>query len=120
MPEYLQSAIADLVDNPTSSHVKLDFVDACSRAGIGLETEYGRWLQHFLEEGSWLRTSAIMTQYRANRKRRVEVNPGILVPPVPKDIIDGKNYTLLWSRRWRNPEEHINIKEGLVILSSLK
>lgn len=120
MPEYLQAAISGLNDGSDPDFWRQRFVEACDRAGVGLETEYGKWLQEFLVEGSWLRTSSIMTQYKATRKRRVEVDVGALVPPIPEGIVSSSKFDLLWSRRWRNPDEHINVKEGRVILSSLK
>ena len=120
MPFDLQRAISQFADDPSdpTSHEKLRV--ASDRAGVGINTEYGQWMQQLLEDGSWLKTSPMMTQFKAQRKRRPEIEVGTLVPPVSADIIRPDKFTLLWSRRWRNPDEHINTKEGRVILSSLK
>ena len=90
------------------------------RSGVGIDTEYGKWLQEALVEGSWLKTSAIVSQYKAKRRRRIDVACPAVVPPLPSDVVDPGTYKILWARPWRNPEEHINLKEGRVLLSSLK
>lgn len=71
-------------------------------------------------EGSWLSTSAIRSQIRANPSNRVDVDVPALVEPLDDFFADQKNFKLLWSRRWKDPSEHINIKECRVAVSSLK
>ena len=90
------------------------------RYGAGLDTDYGQWLQAYLSEGDWLRTSAIQTQYRTAKRHRADLDLPALVPPIPEKFLNPKAYQLLWAKRWRDPSQHINLKEGLVALSSLK
>ena len=81
---------------------------------------YGQWIQQALEEGDWLRTSAISSQKKTRKAKRPEVDLPALVEPVEHGILDPTKYKLLWAKRWRDPLQHINYKEGLVALSSLK
>jgi hypothetical protein len=85
-----------------------------------METEYGKWLQSALQEGSCLKTSPIISQFKTPTKRRYAVDVPALIEPLPSDMTREGTYKLLWMKRWRNPNEHINIKEGRVLLSSLK
>ena len=89
------------------------------RAGLGLTTEYSKWLQECLKEGSWLRTSAIRAELRAKRRQRIDVEVPALVEPLPDSLTSEENYKLLWARPWRRAGERITIKEGRVALSSL-
>ena len=90
------------------------------RYGAGLDTDYGQWLQALLSEGDWIRTSAIQTQYRTAKRHRADLDLPALVPPIPEKFLKPEAYQLLWAKRWRDPSQHINLKEGLVALSSLK
>ena len=89
-------------------------------SGVGLGTQYSQWLQEALQEGSWLKTSPLMSQYRAKRSMRVDVDCPALVPPLDPELLSEGTFKLLWAKRWKNPEEHIGMKEGRVALSSLK
>ena len=91
-----------------------------SRDGAGLSTSYAKWLQEALHEGSWLKTSALLSQFRAKRPSRIDVECPALVEPLDPRLLDESQFKLLWSKAWKNPDEHINIKEARVALSSLK
>lgn len=90
------------------------------RSGVGMDTEYGRFLQQALKEGSWLRTSPILSQFRARKSKREDVEVPQLVKPISSDILVEGSFRTLWMRKWRNQEESINLKEARVCLSSLK
>lgn len=96
------------------------FNDGYVRTGCGIGTDYGQWLQQVIEEGDWKKTSAIASQSRAKVKRKTDVEWPALVEPVRKQVLDPSKFRLLWAKRWRNPSAHINLKEALVALSSLK
>ena len=89
-------------------------------SGLGLDTPYGRWLQTVLEDGDWLKTSAIKSQWRAKGRHRADIDFPALVEPVDAYLLNPAKYKLLWAKRWRDPTRHINYKEALVALSSLK
>ena len=86
----------------------------------GLSTGYAKMVVESLQEGSWLGTSAIRSQIRAKPAKRIDVDVPSLVEPLDDFFADRQNFRLLWSRRWRDSDEHINIKECRVALSSLK
>ena len=88
--------------------------------GLGIDTEYGQWLQQVLSEGDWLRTSAIASQKRAIKRSRADIDYPALVQPIHDSMLNPSRFRLLWAKRWRDPNQHINIKEGMVALSSLK
>ena len=121
MPEDFKSAIEffNAHGDPESSE-GAEHIKAFVRAGVGINTEYGQWLQRALEEGNWLSTSAIVSQFKAKQKRRDDVDVPAFVEPIPMDMVRPGSFRLLWMRKWRNPQEHINIKEGRVLVSSLK
>ena len=129
MPESLKEIVAG-ADSVSGSSAIRDFatletalekvVPSWSVSGVGLGTEYGRWLQEALAEGSWLRTSPLMSQYRARRAKRDDVEIPALVAPLNSDLVEPSSFRLLWAKRWRYPDEHIGIKEARVALSSLK
>eukprot|EP00435_Cladocopium_sp_Y103_P003230 s1575_g1.t1 len=77
----------------------------------GLSTAYAEKVIDALSEGSWLSTSAIRSQIRAAPSKRVDVDVPALVEPLDDFFANPENFRLLWSRRWRDPSEHINIKE---------
>eukprot|EP00435_Cladocopium_sp_Y103_P074644 s13_g50.t1 len=112
--EFFNSGGTDVSDD-ADEHIK-----AFVRAGVGLDTEYGKWVQQALQEGSWLKTSPIVSQLKAQPKRRDDVEVPALVKPLPSDMVAVGSFKLLWMRKWRNSLEHINLKEGRVLLSSLK
>lgn len=89
--------------------------------GAGLLTQYADWLLEAANDpSSWLRTSSVKSQLRAKRKIRLETDATSMVVPVPSKICRRERFTLLWRKRWRSGNEHINIKEGRVALSSLR
>ena len=93
---------------------------AFSQVGLGIETQYGQWLQQALSEGDWLKTSAVASQLRTARKARADIDFPALVEPISASMLNAKRYRLLWAKRWRDPSQHTNIKEAMVALSSLK
>ena len=119
MPAALKQAVeSNITTAQTESGI--DVEPLLLAAGVGVGTEYGKWLQECLLEGSWLRTSPLMTQFRAKRSSRVDVEVPALVPPLSSKLVQADKFKLLWARKWRWPSEHINLKEGRVLLSSLK
>lgn len=42
--------------------------------GLGNSTEYGRWLQSVLEQGDWIKTSAINSQSKARNRGPVDLD----------------------------------------------
>ena len=129
LPDSLKEIIKNS-DGMSQNNLVYDFRDLESHLrgdnhgrladGVGLSSQYARWLQEVLEEGAWLRTSAIMSQYKAKRSSRVDVECPALVYPLDPDLVGEEHYRLLWAKRWRDPSEHINMKEARVALSSLK
>ena len=85
-----------------------------------LSTTYAHTVVESLQEGSWLSTSSIRSQLRAPAAKRIDVEIPALVAPLDDFFANEANYRVLWARRWRNTEEHINIKECRVALSSLR
>ena len=85
---------------------------AFSQVGLGIDTQYGQWLQQSLAEGNWKKTSAIASQLRAKRKSRADVDLPVLVEPISMSLLKPERYKLLWAKRWRDPSQHINIKEA--------
>ena len=121
MPDDFKSAIEFFNRPGNRDEVESrEHIKAFVRAGVGPNTEYGVWLQQALVDGNWLQTSPIVSQFKAVRKRREDVEVPALVEPIPSDMVSEGSYKLLWMRKWRNPDERINIKEGRVLLSSLK
>eukprot|EP00435_Cladocopium_sp_Y103_P009768 s2772_g2.t1 len=86
----------------------------------GLTTSYAAKAFEAMREGSVLATSAIRSQVRARAKDRVDIEVPALVEPLDEFFEDGRNFRLLWARRWRNCKEHITLKEARVALSSLR
>ena len=64
------------------------------RYGLGIDTRYGQWLQHVLEDGDWLRTSALMSQQKARRRRRADVDWPALVEPVQQEVLRPDRFKL--------------------------
>ena len=87
---------------------------------LGVNTGYGQWLQQALSDGDWLKTSAIRAQQRARGKRRLDLDYPALVEPISSSLLNPEEFSLLWAKRWRDSGQHINLKEALVALSSLK
>ena len=121
LPENIKTAMERNTTGDAAQQAVTDAeTDVFLQAGAGLDTEYGAWLREALREGSWLRTSSIVSQYRAKTSSRVDVEIPALVKPLSGGLVDEKAFRLLWSRAWKWPDEHINIKEGRVLISSLK
>ena len=105
-----------------SEGVQASAVDGTARSvqPAGLSTRYASMVVDALKEGSWLGTSAIRSQVRATPGKRVDVDVPALIEPLDEFFADVGNFRVLWSRRWRNVDEHINVKECRVAVSSLK
>ena len=43
-----------------------------------------------------------------------------MVEPISSSLLNPEKFSLLWAKRWRDSGQHINLKEALVALSSLK
>ena len=111
-------ALEELEDFRTSAP---QGVKAVRPFGAGLLTQYADWLlEAASDNSSWLRTSSVKSQLRAKRKLRLETDATSMVVPIPAKICCRGRFTLLWRKRWRSGNEHINIKEGRVALSSLR
>ena len=120
IPDQLRREVLGLLQREADDGARHEGLQsAFSRAGVGLELEYGRWLQQMLDEGSWLSTSSMRTQWRSGGGKKIDVEIPTLITPLSDDLISPGKFKLLWSRKWRNSSEHINIKEGRVLLSSL-
>ena len=87
--------------------------DACSLGGVGLDTDYGQWIQQVLADGDWLKTSAIASQRRARKKNRADIEFPALVEPIAGEMLQPHRFKLLWAKRWRDSGQHINIKEAI-------
>lgn len=128
MPECLKKAIAhrdaqkfeDALQGVLGLPSTSDPTECAPVAAAGLTTSYAKQVIEAVTEGSWLSTSAIRSQIRASPSKRVDVDVPALVEPVDDFFANQENFRLLWSRRWRDTTEHINIKECRVALSSLK
>eukprot|EP00438_Fugacium_kawagutii_P021633 Skav219591 [mRNA] locus=scaffold1719:13998:17447:+ [translate_table: standard] len=103
--------------------------------GAGLLGQYADWLVQSSDPSSWLRTSAVRSQLRASsnvpypglsakaqttKQKRIEVDVPALVIPIQPKLVQHDRYSLLWRKKWRDSDSHINIKEGHVALSSLR
>jgi hypothetical protein len=88
--------------------------------GAGLLGQYADWIVHSKDPTSWLRTSAVRSQLRATRQKRVEVDVPALVRPIDPRLVQMERFSLLWRKRWRDSGNHINVKEAMVALSSLR
>ena len=120
-----RSKLVDLIEAKTGVRPNIlhDHDEHCNgfiRTGCGIDTEYGQWLQQVITEGDWKKTSAIASQTRAKAKRKADVDWPALVEPVRQSVLDPTKFKLLWAKRWRDSSAHINLKEALVALSSLK
>eukprot|EP00438_Fugacium_kawagutii_P030000 Skav225301 [mRNA] locus=scaffold445:112717:116856:+ [translate_table: standard] len=86
----------------------------------GITSRYSRYVIDAMKENSWLRTSAIRSQLRVPKSRRIDIECPALVEPLHPCLCDESQYRLLWARRWKRINEPINIKEARVLLSSLR
>ena len=128
MPDTLKRA-AELQDTHLFQQTLMNLLQASDLGynkdkdpvrAVGLSTQYARKVVESLQEGSWLGTSAIRSQLRAPAAKRVDVDIPALIEPLDDFFADVGNYRILWARRWRFVDEHINLKEGRVALSSLR
>jgi hypothetical protein len=119
--EKVIQALEELQSDWTPEFVRSEEVRACQPFGAGLQTQYADWLlEADRDDTSWLRTSSVKTQLRAKQKRKLEMEAPSMVVPIPDDICRRGRYTLLWRKRWRANDSHINVKEAAVCLSSLR
>eukprot|EP00438_Fugacium_kawagutii_P034634 Skav232689 [mRNA] locus=scaffold2892:36534:39881:+ [translate_table: standard] len=116
--EGFAAALEAMIQPPKTAGQPVDFDPAFKPAF--LSTDYARHVVEALKDDSVLATSAIRSQVRARVKDRADLEVPALVQPLPHFFSDQENFRLLWCRRWRNPREHISLKEARVLLSSLK
>lgn len=96
-------------------------VRTCAPFGAAFKTAYADWVMGFLDQAkTWRNTSSIATQFRSKRKRRLELDVATVVLPVPDKLCEAGRFKLLWRRRWRTTDWHLNAKEAQVSLSSLR
>lgn len=122
LPEDFKQAVIffNNEDDSETGDAREKHTSAFVRSGVGMDTEYGRFLQQALREGSWLRTSPILSQFRARKSKWEDVEVPQLVKPISSDILVEGSFRTLWMKKWRNQDESINLKEARVCLSSLK
>ena len=111
--ESFQSVLEEIMNDGQSANMP------SSRPGFE-GTKYARWVIDSMKQGSWLATSSIRSQIRASPTKRVDVDVPSLIEPVDQFFAEPSNFRLLWARRWKDPEEHINVKECRVAISSLR
>ena len=96
-------------------------VRPCAPFGAAFRTAYADWLMEFSQQNkTWHATSAIATQFKSRRRRRLELDVATVVPPVSSQLCEAGRFTLLWRRKWRRTDWHINAKEAQVSLSSIR
>lgn len=90
--------------------------------GAGMQTAYANWLLELVrDKDAWQKTSSMASQFRARSSvRKAKLESPTLVPPIPDSVLNQNRYSLLWRKRWRSTDWHINIKEAAVALSSLR
>ena len=115
-------ALTALEGDPNLNHLLPQEIRPGKAFGAGLQTQYADWLLELVgEPHTWQKTSAISSQFKARGKsRKLALEAPTLVPPVPQTMCDRRRYTLLWRKKWRSTDWHINIKEAAVCLSSLR
>ena len=115
----LSELLAPIYENDTG-----DPRDALTAARLPqaatLSTSYAEYVIESLREGSWLQTSAARAQLHAKPSKRFDLEIPALVEPLDERLADETQYRLLWARRWKYSDKNIRIKEGRVVLSSLK
>ena len=114
-------ALNDLETDWPLDHSRPKEVRASVPFGAGLRTAYADWLlEAAKDDSSWLRTSSVRSQLKAKPKRKLELEVPTFVVPVSQDLCREDRYSLLWRKRWRASKWHINVKEAMVCLSSLR
>ena len=113
-------ALSALESEVSEGHIK-PLVRSMPVFGAGLKTQYAEWLiEAERDSTSWLKTSSVKSQLRAKPKKKLEMEVPALVMPIPDSMCQRHRYSLLWRRKWRQKEGHINQKESAVCLSSLR
>ena len=119
--EMVLQALCELEGEVVDSPLIPQEIRPCQPFGAALRTTYADWLLGFLaKDKTWHKTSSIATQFRSGRRKRLEVDVNTMVPPVPSKLCEAGRFTLLWRKRWRDTDWHINAKEAQVCLSSLR
>ena len=115
-------ALTALEGDPDLSYLLPQEIRPGKAFGAGLQTQYADWLLELVgDPHAWQKTSAMASQFKARGKsRKLSLEASTLVPPVPQAMCDRRRYTLLWRKKWRSADWHINIKEAAVCLSSLR
>ena len=118
-PEVVASALNELGSGETAGENGMPLKPS-QQFSAGLSTQFAQWLIEASDPSSWLRTSSLKSHLRARRGKRVEVEVPSMVPPLDQRLCERQRYSLLWRKRWRIGDDHINVKEAKVVLSSLK
>ena len=115
------AALEELEGEQVEGRVTSQEVRPAVPTGAAFRTAYADWLLELLKQDkTWHKTSAMATQFRSHRKRRLELDVASMIPPVPDKLCEAGRYSLLWRRRWRTTDWHINAKEAQVCLSSIR
>ena len=115
-----EEALGSLMASTDHSSTYSDSVRDPSFLPAGINTQYARMVIDAMKHGSWLSTSAIRSQVKAPRKEQIDIEVPELVQPLDPFFGEKQNFKLLWGSRWKRVDEHINVKEARVALSSLK
>eukprot|EP00438_Fugacium_kawagutii_P022823 Skav218923 [mRNA] locus=scaffold2031:18320:23007:+ [translate_table: standard] len=117
----LIKALDELGNDWTGGILHSEELQCGSKFGAGFSTEYADWLIAAMEDNnSWIRTSAVRSQLKAKPRRKLEYEAPTMVPPLPEPLCNKNRYSLLWRKRWRKTDMHINAKEAMVCVSSLR
>ena len=118
-PDVVASALNELASGEAAGENGMPLKPS-HQFSAGLTTQFAQWLIEAGDPTSWLRTSSLKSHLRARKGKRVEVDVPSLVPPLDQRLCERNRYSLLWRKRWRIGDDHINVKEARVVLSSLK
>ena len=115
------AALEELEGEQPTDGILMQEVRPAAPMGAAFRTAYAGWLLELLSHNkTWHKTSAMSTQFHSQRKRRLELYVSAMVPPVPDKLCEAGRYSLLWRRRWRTTDWHINATQAQVCLSSLR
>ena len=98
------------------------YVGQTPEAGVGIRTSYGRFLNGKADR----EYSSELFRRRRSRllgppvPRNPTVMAGPSIPALEEAWSDDRRWTLVTSAPWKNVSEHINVKEGRVLLMGLR
>lgn len=91
------------------------YLGTTGEAGVGRGTSFGEWMRRQLNHQVQPSTAKKST---TKRQKTLIAGPGI--PPVSHIWDKPSRWELVVAKPWRDPDEHINIKEAKVCLMSLR